>query len=183
MGRDSKTKRFAEQTEKDQTALTASDITDLSTYLANLTDAEVQQLQNIGSSTISADDWEWLAGASGSNYLLATATVDLQNGDSKTTVYTVSTGKSGIVTSVVIRNPTDSLAGGTDFDIGDGAGADTWVTAVNLSTLTDTTDCIIVQAPSSKFTVFDDGDEFGIIPVAGATADAQATMDVFGYEF
>lgn len=113
---------------------------------------------------------------------LATGTVDLQNGDAKTTVYTVPVSKSGIVTQVVIRNPTESLAGGTDFDIGDGAGADTWVTAVNLSTLTASTDCIIIPAPTAKFTVFDAGDTFGIIPVTGATADAQATMDVFGYE-
>ena len=115
--------------------------------------------------------------------LLDSATVNLQNGDSKSIAYTIPTGMSAIVTHVVIRNPTASLAGGTDFDIGDGAGADTWVTATNLSTLTATTDCIVIQAPSTKFTVFNAGDEFGILPVTGATADADATMDVFGYEF
>lgn len=115
--------------------------------------------------------------------LLASATVDLQNGDGKTTAYTVPTGKKAIVTHVVIRNPTASLAGGTDFDLGDGANADTWKTTVNLSSLTATTDSIVIAPPSTKFTVFDAGDAFGIKDATGATADAQATMDVFGYEF
>lgn len=114
--------------------------------------------------------------------LLASGTVDLQNGDSKTTVYTVPTGKKGIVTMVVIANPTASLADGTDFDIGDGAGADTWKTTVDLSSLTATSDCIVIF-PTAKFTVFDAADAFGIIPATGATADAQATMYVFGFEF
>ena len=115
--------------------------------------------------------------------LLDSATVDLQNGDSKTTVYTVPTGKKAIVTMVVIANPTASLAGGTDFDIGDGANADTWKTTINLTTLTATTDCIVISPPTAKFTVFDAADAFGIVPVTGATADAQATMYVFGFEF
>ncbi len=114
--------------------------------------------------------------------LLASGTVDLQNGDGKTTVYTVPTGQSAIVPMVIIRNPTASLAAGNDFDIGDGANADTWKQANDLSSLTATTDCIVIF-PSAKFTVFDAGDEFGIKPVTGATLDAQAEMAVFGYEF
>ena len=115
--------------------------------------------------------------------LLASATVHLQNGDSKTTVYTVPASYKAIVTKVVIRNPTASLAGGNDFDIGDGAGADTWKTTIDLSTLTAATDCIVIQPPATKLTVLDAGDAFGIIPATGATADADATMDVFGYEY
>jgi len=121
--------------------------------------------------------------------LLASATVDLQNGDGKTTVYTVPAGKAAIVTHVVIRNPTASLdSGGTgDFDFGDGANADTWLNAVDLDTLTAATDYIVLPVVGvhtmTKFTVFDAGDEFGVKPVTGATLDAQATMDVFGYEY
>ena len=115
---------------------------------------------------------------------LATGTVDLQNGDSKTTVYTVPPGKSAIVTHVVIRNPTASLAGGADFDIGDGANADTWKQTINLSGLTGTDDYMVIDNNNTAIgAVFDAGDEFGIVPATGATADAQATMDVFGYEF
>jgi hypothetical protein len=115
--------------------------------------------------------------------LLASATVDLQNGDGKSTAYTVPPGKKAVITQCVIRNPTASLAGGTDFDIGDGASADTWKTTINLSTMTAATDCMVIAPPTAKFTVFDAGDTFGIVPATGATADAQGTMDVFGYEF
>lgn len=114
--------------------------------------------------------------------LLASGTVALQNGDSKSTVYTVPTGKKAIISHCIIRNPTASLAAGTDYDIGDGASADTWQTAIDLSGLTASTDCLIISN-TSKFTVFDAGDTFGIIPVTGATLDAEATMDIFGYEF
>jgi hypothetical protein len=34
-----------------------------------------------------------------------------------------------------------------------------------------------------KKTIYDAGDEFGIKPITGATADADATMDIFGFEF
>jgi hypothetical protein len=113
---------------------------------------------------------------------LATVTAGMQAADGKTDLYTVPTGKSAIVTHVIIRNPTASLAGGTDFDLGDGANADTWKTAIDLSGLTAATDAIIIDL-NTKFTVFDAGGVFGIMPVTGATADADATIDVFGYEF
>jgi hypothetical protein len=115
--------------------------------------------------------------------LLASVTVNLQNGDSKSTIYTVPTGKSMIPIHVVIRNPTASLAGGTDFDLGDGASANTWVNTVNLSGLTATTDFYVIEGNNTKYTVFDAGDIFGIIPVTGATADADATAELFGYIF
>lgn len=115
--------------------------------------------------------------------LLASGTVNLQNADPKSTVYTVPTGKKAIVTQVIIRNPTASLADGTSFSIGDGASADTWKTDVNLTTLTASTDCIVIAPPTAKFTVFDAADAFGIIPATGATANADATMMVFGVEF
>lgn len=115
--------------------------------------------------------------------MLASTTVALQNGDGKTTIYTVPVGKSMIVTHVIIRNPTASLAGGTDFDLGDGGAANTWVNTVDLSSMTATTDYMVVEGNNAKYTVFDAGDEFGIIPVTGATADADGTAELFGYLF
>lgn len=115
--------------------------------------------------------------------LLASVTVNLQNGDAKSTIYTVPVGKKMIPVQVVIRNPTASLAGGTDFDLGDGANADTWKNTVNLSTMTATTDFMVVDGSNVKYTVFDAGDLFGIKPVTGATLDANATADLFGYLF
>ena len=115
--------------------------------------------------------------------ILGSGTVNLKAGDAKSIVYTVPTGKSAIVTKVVISNPTATLADGVDFDLGDGAGADTWKQTIDLSSLTATTDCIVIAPPTAKFTVFDAADEFGIIPATGATADADATMYVIGIEF
>lgn len=115
--------------------------------------------------------------------LLASATVHLQNGDGKSTIYTVPTGKSMIPVFAVVRNPTDSLAGGIDFDLGDGANADTWKNTNDLSSMTATTDFMVISSDNAKYTVFDAGDVFGIKPVTGATADADATVDLFGYIF
>lgn len=108
--------------------------------------------------------------------------VGLQNSDAKTILYTVPPGKKAIVTHCVVRNPTASLAGGTDFDFGDGANADTWKNTVNLATMTATTDYMVVEGNNAKYTVYDAGDEFGVKPVTGATADAEGTIDIFGYE-
>jgi len=115
--------------------------------------------------------------------LASVSGVGMQNGDAKTTLYTVPPGKKAIVIHCVPRNPTASLAGGTDYDLGDGANADTWKNTVDLSSMTATTDYMVVEGNNAKYTVFDAGDEFGVKPVTGATADAEATVDVFGYEF
>jgi len=116
--------------------------------------------------------------------LLASVTVDLQNADPKTTVYTVPTGKSMIPLFVVIHSPTASLADGVDFDIGSGANADTWRQTVSLTTMTATTDYMVIgpiAATPVKYTLEAAGAAFGIKPITGATADAQATFDLFGY--
>lgn len=113
--------------------------------------------------------------------LLASASVDLQNADSKTTVYTVPTGKTMVVTTVVIRSPSGSLAGGTDFDIGSGANADTWKQTNDLSSMTATTDYMVITSENTKYTLEAAAAAFGIKPITGATADVTATMDVFGY--
>ena len=113
--------------------------------------------------------------------VLGSATVDLQNGDSKSIAYTVPVGKEAYVFGVLIANPTASLAGGTDFDIGSGANADTWKQTNNLSSLTSTDDYLFITQ-AAKYTVEAAGAQFGIKPITGATADAQATMYVIGIE-
>lgn len=114
--------------------------------------------------------------------LLASATVDLQNGDGKTTVFTVPTGKTAVITHVIIRSPSGSLAGGTDFDIGSGANADTWLQTVDLSAMTATTDYKVITS-TTKYTLEAAVAAFGIKPITGATADVTAIMEVFGYLF
>lgn len=115
--------------------------------------------------------------------IMQSATVDTQNGDGKTTVFTVPTGKSFIPTKVVIHSPSGSLAGGTDFDIGSGANADTWKQAVDLSSMTATDDYMVVTSENTKYTIEAAGAEFGIKPITGATLDTDAIMVVFGFLF
>jgi len=115
--------------------------------------------------------------------LAGPVTVNLQNGDGKSIIYTVPPGKKAIPVLVLIRNPTASLAGGTDLDLGDGVNADTWVNTVNLSTMTASTDFMVIDGSGTKYAVLDAGDEFGVKPVTGATADADASAYLFGLEF
>jgi hypothetical protein len=63
--------------------------------------------------------------------LLGSAIVDLQDGDSPTTVYTVPTGKKAIPTMVVIRQPDASLAACGDVDFGDLASGESWMLVMN----------------------------------------------------
>jgi len=118
--------------------------------------------------------------------LLGSAVVDVQNGDGKTVVFQVPVGKTMVVTHVVIRSPSGSLAGGTDFDIGSGGSADTWRQTIDLSSLTATTDYIVIHSIAAvpvKYTLEVAEAEFGILPITGATGDETATMEVFGYLF
>lgn len=116
--------------------------------------------------------------------LLASGVAGMQTADGKTTLYTVPAGKKAVVTRILVRQPTASLAGGTDFDFGDGANADTWKQTVNLSGCTGTDDYFVIANDNAVVgAVFDAGDEFGVKPSTGATADADAAIDVFGYEF
>jgi len=117
--------------------------------------------------------------------LSSTAAVDMKT-SAKNTLYTVPTGKKAIITHVVVRQPSASLADGVDYDLGDGAACDTWRQAISLTTMTATTDFMVIPSIAAtpvKYTVFDAGDAFGIKPITGSTLAATATIDVFGYEF
>lgn len=98
----------------------------------------------------------------------------------KTILFKVPEGKSCVVTHVIVRNPTASLAGGTDYDLGDGANCDTWVQACTLAAMTSTAHYFVIHA-AGVYAVFDAGDEFGIKPITGSTLAADATLEVFGY--
>ncbi len=114
---------------------------------------------------------------------LATVTgVDMKTAG-KTTLYTVPTGKTLYVTHVVIREPSASMAGGTDYDLGTGANADTWRQAVNLSSMTtpSTDYMVIMGADVTKYTDSAAASVFGIKVITGTTAACTATIDVFGF--
>ena len=117
----------------------------------------------------------------GDMLLARLTTPHMQTSDGAQTLYTVPTGKKLIPTRVVVRNPTASLAGATDVNFGDGTNRDTWKANVDLSGMTATTDVMVITNDNAKFTPFDAGDTFGFKPDTGSTADADATMEVFGY--
>ena len=101
----------------------------------------------------------------------------------KTTLYTVPTGKTLYVTHVVIREPSASMAGGTDYDFGTGASADTWRQTVDLSSMTTlATDYMVISgADVTKYTDSAAAAVFGIKVITGTTAACTATLDVFGF--
>lgn len=118
--------------------------------------------------------------------LLASAVVTLTNAAAKTTVYTVPTGKTCVITHIVIRSPSATLAGGTAFNFGSGTNATSWRQGVDLSSMTATTDYMVIPAIATtpvKYTLEAAASTIGVKPATGSTGAATATMDLFGYIF
>ena len=113
---------------------------------------------------------------------LATVTgVDMKTAG-KTILYTVPTGKTFYPISVVIRETSASLAGGTEYDFGTGANCDTWVQNIDLSLMTTAgTDFREIRSVSTKYTDCAAASEFGIKVITGSTAACTATIDVIGF--
>lgn len=110
----------------------------------------------------------------------------------KTILYTVPEGKRCIITHVIIRDPSATLAGCDDADFGTGAASATQNFLNNetgIGDMTATTDFMTLVAVSDEYTIID-GDaaaavdrEFGMTIVDGSDGAATATIDVFGYLF
>lgn len=115
--------------------------------------------------------------------LLASVTLGMQTADGAQDIFEVPQGKSMIPAFVVLRNPTGSLAGATDINLGDGANRDTWKADIDVSGLTAITDSMVISYDNTKFTVFDAGDIFGMKPDTGSTGDYNAVFELFGYLF
>ena len=101
----------------------------------------------------------------------------------KTNLYTVPAGKTFYPMFVVVREPSASLAAGTDYDFGTGANADTWRQTINLSSMTTpSTDYMVIGgADVTKYTDCAAGSVFGIKVITGSSGVATATIDVFGF--
>lgn len=113
--------------------------------------------------------------------LSSTSSVDMKTAQ-KNTLYTVPTGLVAYVTHVVVRDPSASMSGGTDYDFGTGASADTWKQSVDLSSLTTlATDYIVLDNNNTKYTENAADAVFGVKVITGTTAACTATIDVFGY--
>lgn len=114
---------------------------------------------------------------------VATVTgVDMQTA-TKTTLYTVPSGYVFYPFAVCVRDPSASMAGGTDYDIGTGANADTWRQTVDLSSMTtSSTDYMFITgADVTKYKECAAADAFGIKVITGTTAACTANIDVFGF--
>ena len=99
----------------------------------------------------------------------------------KTILYTVPTGKTFYPFAVIVRSTSASLAGGTEYDFGTGANADTWVQNKDLSSMTTLSTDFFVITATTKLTNCAAGTEFGIKVITGSTAACTATIDVIGY--
>lgn len=109
------------------------------------------------------------------------AGVDMKTA-AKTVLYTVPAGKTFYPLFVIIREASASLAGGTEYDFGTGANADTWVQNVDLSAMTTSgTDFKMIDSGGTKYTDCAAASEFGIKVITGSTAACTATIDVFGF--
>jgi hypothetical protein len=107
--------------------------------------------------------------------LSTTTGVDMKTAAS-VTLYTVPTGKTAYITHIVIRDPSASMAGGTEYDF------TTWKQNVDLSSLTTLgTDYIVLDCNNTKYTEQVAGTAFQITVVTGTTATCTATIDVFGF--
>ena len=124
--------------------------------------------------------------------LSTTTGVDMNAQAAKTILYTVPEGKRAIITHVIIRDPSATLAGCDDVDFGTGAASATQNFLNNetgIGDMTAVTDFMTLIAVSDEYTIID-GDaaaavdrEFGIYIVNGADGAGTATIDVFGYLF
>ena len=115
--------------------------------------------------------------------LSSTAAVDMKTASVKVPLYTVPTGKTCVVTAIIVRSPTVSLAGGTSYSFGDTATATGWKSSVDLSSLTTVTTSAIVIMGTSKFAMSVAAAVFGMYITTGSTSASTATIDVYGYLF
>ena len=106
-----------------------------------------------------------------------------------TTLFNVPSGKTAVITHIVIRGPSASLSGGTDYNFGgNSADFNDFRDAVDLSGITggSTVFTIVTQHAGGDIvssTMQSAGDAFKINVVTGSTAACTATIDTFGYLF
>jgi hypothetical protein len=112
------------------------------------------------------------------NALTKIATVELvdMKTAASTTLFTVPAGKSLIVDTIVIRNNSASLAGGTSY------GFTNWRTGIDLSGMTVTTGYRkLFTVDNTTYTPVASGAAFQITVTTGSTAACTATIEIFGH--
>ena len=107
--------------------------------------------------------------------LASVSGVDMKTAAS-TTLLTVPVGKTAYISHILIRDPSASMAGGTDYDFTN------WKQTVDLSSLTTLgTDYIFLDGNNVKYTETAAGVDIEITVVTGTTAACTATIEVFGF--
>ena len=118
--------------------------------------------------------------------LSTTSSVDMKT-VAATTLFTIPAGKTGVITHIVIRSLTASLAGGTDYNFGgNSADFNDFRDAVDLSGITggSTAYTIVTQHAGGDIVssvLQSAGDVFKINVITGSTAACTASIDLFGY--
>ena len=121
--------------------------------------------------------------------LLASVTLNGKT-TTKQTIYTVPAGKVLIPFAVLFRDPSASLTGLIDLDIGGDAGAANWIQQVTLAAFTATTDYGFVLQPEQaagapivpvKKTEYAAAVVFGIKIITVSTGAATFKVDLFGH--
>lgn len=103
------------------------------------------------------------------------AGVDMKTAAS-TTIFTVPVGKTAVITHVIVRTPSASLAGGTSYSVTN------FRQTFSLAGLTTTTGYFIVQGTDlTLWTVTAAGTAVQFTVTTGSTGAATATIDIFGY--
>ncbi|TFH49793.1 MAG: hypothetical protein E4G89_04300 [Methanothrix sp.] len=114
----------------------------------------------------------------GERSLLSSTVVDMKTAVT-TALYVVPAGKVLVITGIIVRQPTASLAGGTDYDIGN-IGVLNWQAGVDLSAITSTAGTKEIEIVGNS-PVFAAAVSVGIAPQTGSTLASNATVDLFGY--
>ena len=121
-----------------------------------------------------------------------TSSINMNQNTTLIELYTVPANKRAIVTMVVLRDPSATLAGCNDVDFGVGttAAVESFLNnETGIGDMTATTDYMVLTAASDEYTIIDGDDStaakrtFSMYLVTGSTGSATATVDVFGYLF
>ncbi|MFH0959648.1 MAG: hypothetical protein V1897_13190 [Pseudomonadota bacterium] len=208
--RDQKTKRVADQAQKDSgstasptyVSVTVTDL-DGSRLVASSAGSVLESVANLASWIAGTADEVTVTNDGDGTVTLSTslkeraisllASVSI-NGQTltKQTIYTVPAGKTMVPLAVCLRSPSATLAGLTDLDLGGNANADDWLQQVTLNAFTATTDYGFVLQPEqaagppivpAKKTFYAATTVFGMMINTGSTGVATFKLDLFGHLF
>lgn len=120
--------------------------------------------------------------------LQSNALVDLSSG-AETTLFTCPTGKNAVITHIIVRKASASLASVSDTKFGTNAGTrNDWDASARTIALITTSSLVQILTPTlpgdtadQVSTIVTSGGTFGIKVTTGAAVTA--TIDIFGYEF